>query len=73
MSETSVRTHEQENCLIQDNANVEAEVNKVAAGAISAFGAVIGLWSLACLVSAMVQAGGPAQLAGSWFKAVLGM
>ena len=59
--------------ISQEEATVEAEVNKTAAAAISAFGVVIGLWSAACLVSAMVQTGGPLQLVSSWFGAVTGM
>jgi len=31
------------------------------------------LWSGACIVSAMFQAGGPFQLVAGWFKAVSGM
>lgn len=68
-----VRSREQVRESASENSNVEAEVNNVAVGAISAFGVIIGLWSAACLISAMVQAGGPIQLVGAWFKAVGGM
>ncbi|MBU1140402.1 MAG: hypothetical protein KKD01_13670 [Proteobacteria bacterium] len=52
---------------------VSHEVDKVIIGSIAAFAGVVGLWSLACLASAMFQAGGPLQLVGGWFKAVSGM
>lgn len=69
----SVRIKEQEKSAVQENTTVETEVNKVAVVTMSAFGGVIGLWSLACIVSAMVQAGGPFKLISSWFGAVFGM
>ena len=53
--------------------SVSAEVDKVVIASIAGFAGLVGLWSAACLVSAMIQAGGPLQLAGGWFKAVSGM
>jgi hypothetical protein len=60
---------------VQENTNttVSAEVDKVIIGSIAAFAGLVGLWSVACIISAMVQAGGPLQLIGGWFKAVSGM
>jgi len=52
---------------------VSAEIDKVIIGSIAAFAGVVGIWSVACLVSAMYQAGGPLQLIGGWFRAVSGM
>ncbi|MEN8200110.1 MAG: hypothetical protein ABFR63_08560 [Thermodesulfobacteriota bacterium] len=53
--------------------SVSTEVDKVIIGTIAAFAGLVGLWSIACLASAMFQAGGPLALVGSWFKAVSGM
>ena len=53
--------------------SVSTEIDKVIIGSIAAFAGVVGLWSIACLTSAMFQAGGPLQLAGGWLKAVTGM
>ena len=53
--------------------SVSTEVDKVIIGSIAAFGGLVGIWSIACLASAMVQAGGPLSLIGNWFKAVSGM
>ena len=60
---------------VQDKSEttVSAEVDKVIIGTVVAFTGIIGIWSVACLVSAMFQAGGPLQLIGGWFKAVSGM
>ncbi len=60
---------------VQDKSetSVSAEVDKIIIGSIAAFAGLIGVWSVACLVSAMFQAGGPLQLAGGWFRAVSGM
>ena len=52
---------------------VSAEIDKVIIGSIAAFTGIVGLWSVACLMSAMFQAGGPLQLAGGYFKALAGM
>ncbi|MBC8208705.1 MAG: hypothetical protein H8E79_06020 [Desulfobulbaceae bacterium] len=57
----------------QEQSSVNNEVSKVALISISAFGAIIGTWSLIALISAMVQSGGPLQLIGNWFKAVAGL
>ncbi|MEN8188652.1 MAG: hypothetical protein ABFS19_02305 [Thermodesulfobacteriota bacterium] len=72
MKDTAL-TRQRTDVQARENTSVEAEVSKLAAISIAAFGAVIGLWSLACLASAMIQAGGPLQLAASWFKAVSGV
>ncbi len=53
--------------------SVSTEVDKIIIGSIAAFAGVIGLWSVACIGSAMFQAGGPVGLAVGWFKAVSGM
>jgi len=60
---------------IQDKSKttVSAEIDKVVIGSIAAFTGVVGLWSVACLMSAMFQAGGPVQLAAGYFKALAGM
>lgn len=60
---------------VQDDSRttVSAEIDKVILIGIAAFTGIIGLWSVACLVSAMFQAGGPFQLAGQYFKALTGM
>lgn len=74
MSERTL-TKQQSQSRVQDSSQstVSAEVDKVIVGCIAAFTGVVGLWVVACLASAMYQAGGPFQLIGSWFKAVSGM
>ena len=74
MSETG-RTKQQSRSRIQENTQttVSAEIDKVIIGSIAAFAGVVGLWSVACFLSAMFQAGGPLQLAGGYFKALAGM
>lgn len=59
--------------LDQSNTTVSAEIDKVIIGSIAAFTGVVGLWSVACLMSAMFQAGGPLGLAVGYFKALAGM
>ncbi len=70
-----ILTKQQSQDRVQDRSqvSVSAEVDKVIIGSVAAFTGIVGLWVIACLVSAMYQAGGPLQLIGGWFKAVSGM
>lgn len=70
-----ILTKQQSQDRVQDRsqASVSAEVDKVVIGSVAAFTGIVGLWVVACLVSAMYQAGGPLQLIAGWFKAVSGM
>ena len=74
MQET-VRSKQKTRSTVQDNTRttVSTEIDKVIIGSIAAFAGLVGLWSLACIGTAMFQAGGPLQLVGGWFKAVSGM
>jgi len=74
MQET-VRSKQKTKSTVQENTKttVSTEIDKVIIGSIAAFAGLVGLWSLACIGSAMFQAGGPLQLVGGWFKAVSGM
>jgi hypothetical protein len=53
--------------------NVTTEVSRVGIITVAAFGALVGLWSLACLVGGLSASGGPLAFVGDWFKAVTGM
>ena len=57
----------------QTKGSVSAEIDKVIIGSVAAFTGIVGLWSLACLMSAMYQAGGPFKLAVGYVKAFGGM
>jgi len=74
MQET-VRSKQKTRSTVHENTKttVSTEIDKVIIGSIAAFAGLVGLWSLACIGSAMFQAGGPLQLVGGWFKAVSGM
>jgi hypothetical protein len=57
-------------------ADSRAGLDAISKGAIVAMGgisAVIGVWAMACLVSAMIGSGGLLNLTRSWFQAVTGM
>ena len=72
-STTYTRQQDQVQTSEQSGSNVAAELDKVIIGSIAAFTGIIGLWSFACLTSALYQAGGPIQLAVGYFKAVAGL
>ena len=58
---------------ITSGSDATTEVSKVGVYTVAAFGALVGLWSLACLVGGMAASGGPLAFVGDWFKAVSGM
>ena len=74
MSDTILSKQQSQTRTQEDSTtSVSTEIDKVIIGSIAAFAGVVGLWSVACLMSAMFQAGGPLQLAGGYFKALAGM
>ena len=58
---------------ISTQSDVATEVSRIGVLTIAAFGAVVGLWSVACIIGGMVASGGPLAFVGAWFKAVAGM
>ncbi len=74
MQETTLAKQQTQTAAGQTTkASVSTEVDKIIIGSIAAFAGVVGLWSIACLASAMFQSGGPLGLAVGWFKAISGM
>lgn len=65
--QTQARTND------QTKSSVSAEIDKVIIGSFAAFTGLVGLWSVACLMSALYQAGGPFKLAVAYVKAFGGM
>lgn len=50
-----------------------AEVSKVSITVVGIFAAIVGLWSLACIIGGIVSSGGVGGLVTGWFKAVTGI
>jgi len=69
------RAKVQENAktTISTQTDAATEVSKIGVITIAAFGAVVGLWSVACIIGGMAASGGPLAFVGAWFKAVTGM
>jgi len=69
------RTKVQENTktTISTQTDAATEVSKIGVISIAAFGVVVGLWSVACIIGGMAASGGPLSFVGAWFKAVTGM
>ncbi len=69
------RTTARQKTRVETNTGSDAttEVSRVGVITVAAFGAVVGLWSLACLFGGMAASGGPLAFVGDWFKAVSGM
>lgn len=54
----------------------KAAIDSVSRGSIITMGlasALVGLWAVACLASAMLGSGSPIELIKGWFSAVSGM
>jgi len=56
----------------ESKTTVSAEIDKVMIGSYIVLATIVGLWSAACLISAMIQAGGPLQLFIGYFQALAG-
>ena len=57
------------------DSSAQSGIDSVSRGSMITMGvvsALVGIWAVACLVSAMVD-GGPIELIKGWFTAVLGM
>ncbi len=53
--------------------HTDSELYKVGMYGTAAFAGVIGVWGMVCMASALMQAGGPLQMAKQFFQAVTGM
>jgi hypothetical protein len=54
-------------------AEATTEVSKVSIVVVGVFAAIVGLWSLACIIGGIVSSGSVGELLSGWFKAVTGM
>ena len=67
------KVKENEKAQVSVQTDTTTEVSKLGVTTVAAFGVVVGLWSLACIVGGMAASGGPLAFVGDWFKAVTGM
>lgn len=67
------KVQENTKTTISTQTDAATEVSKIGVMTIAAFGAVVGLWSVACIIGGMAASGGPLAFVGAWFKAVTGM
>jgi hypothetical protein len=68
---TKVKQRERVNSTVSGSSTTE--VSKIGIITVAAFGALVGLWSLASIIGGMAASGGPLAFVGDWFKAVSGM
>ena len=67
------KVKENEKAQVSVQTDTTTEVSKLGVTTVAAFGVVVGLWSLACIIGGMAASGGPLAFVGDWFKAVTGM
>ncbi|MBU0968869.1 MAG: hypothetical protein KKA54_21125 [Proteobacteria bacterium] len=61
---------------VQTGAQTQEGLDTITRSGISLMGgvsALIGLWAAACFIGGLISAGGPVELAYSWFKAIAGL
>jgi len=71
---TSILTKNNEN--IRGGEHAQAGIDTLTHGSTIVMGgvsALIGIWAVSCFIGGLISAGGPAQLAYSWFMAANGL
>jgi len=58
---------------IRETEKAVAEISRVSIVGLGLTSALIGLWSMACLIGGMVEGGGPLALIKNWYGAVIGV
>lgn len=56
----------------KSNININTEISKNAMITILSLGAIIGCWSMACIIGAMIYTGGSISLIYAWITAITG-
>lgn len=69
---TSTSVQGKKRAVSGERTDTATEVSKVSIAVVGIFAAMVGLWSLACIVGGIMSSGGVSQLVSSWFKAVSG-
>lgn len=72
MENTAKKTTSGIQSRVQTSAHIDTEISKIGVGGIAIVSSLIGLWSIACMVSGLVHSGGPLSFVKSWFGAVIG-
>ncbi|SHO44675.1 hypothetical protein [Desulfopila aestuarii] len=69
---TNSATRERNQAVTKGKSDAATEVSKVSIAVVGVFAAIVGLWSLACIVGGIMSSGGVTELLSSWFQAVTG-
>ncbi|HIJ78789.1 MAG: hypothetical protein OEY01_06920 [Desulfobulbaceae bacterium] len=68
----TTRTRQHSNVIVTDGVGTDIlQGTAVGVGAMAI--GLVGAWALSCLVAGVIVAGGPLNLAASWFNAISGM
>ena len=70
---TNSQTQKITDAIVTDGVGTDIFLPGTAVGACAMAAGIIGAWSVSCLVSAVIVAGGPLNLAANWFQAISGM
>ena len=58
---------------VTEQATADTNVSKGALATLGIASGLVGLWAVACFVSAMMTSGGPIALARAWVSAITGV
>lgn len=67
--EKDILKEQAKSSILNDTTN---EISKVAVSAIGISAGLIGVWAVACILSGMLNSGGPVNLINNLFKAIVG-
>lgn len=72
MNATTKKAHTNSRVNTLETEKTASEISRVAIVGLGMTSALIGLWSLSCMIGGMVESGGPLSLVKSWYSAVIG-
>lgn len=56
-----------------ETAEAVSEISRIGIVGLGTTSALIGLWSLACMIGGLVESGGPLSFIKSWYGAIIGV
>lgn len=73
MNATTKKTLTGSRTTTLETATATSEISRVGIVSLGLSAALIGLWSISCMISGVVASGGPLSFVTSWFGAIIGV
>lgn len=72
MNATTQKSRTVNRATTQETEKAVTEISRIGIVSLGITSALIGLWSLSCMIGGMVESGGPLSLIKGWYGAVIG-